>query len=101
MGYRQQATRVHDIVTGLGLSPMTPFHTQTPAMSWAYLSPKEIPLERLMGRKSLTFGKYYKPIANLPKTISIYNHLINIPTHSDMAGLSDDALIADLKQILA
>ncbi len=98
--YLEQAERVHRIASGLGLVPLRPFGPTAPAMSWGYLAPKEIPLERISEPGELTFGKYYKPLANLPQTLALYAHLVNIPTHPDVAGLSDSALEAEIARLL-
>ncbi|MGO4854408.1 DegT/DnrJ/EryC1/StrS family aminotransferase [Phaeovulum sp. W22_SRMD_FR3] len=98
--YLEQAERVHRIATGLGLAPLRPFGPAAPAMSWGYLGPQEIPLERITQARHLTFGKYYKPLADLPQTRALYAHLVNIPTHPDVAQLSDGMLEDEIARLL-
>jgi dTDP-4-amino-4,6-dideoxygalactose transaminase len=98
--YLEQAERVHRIASGLGLAPLRPFGPTAPAMSWGYLAPSEITLERVLEPGQLTFGKYYKPLADLPQTRALYAHLVNIPTHPDVAGMSDSALEAEIARLL-
>lgn len=90
--YLEQAERVHEIASGLGMSPIRPFGMTAPAMSWAYLAPNAVPVSRLLNSQRLTFAKYYKPLISLPKADQLYEHLVNIPTHPDVAYLSDSEL---------
>ncbi len=98
--YLEQAERVHSAAASLGLTPITPPCPTVPAMSWAYLSPKNISLEQLEKSERLTFAKYYKPIANLPQATALYSHLLNIPTHPDVAQLSDSELIDEISKVI-
>ncbi len=98
--YLEQSARVHSIASGLGFSPIRPFGLTAPAMSWGYIAPNEIPLERVMETRRLTFAKYYKPLANLPQTMALYSHLVNIPTHPDVAQLTDSELEDEIAQFL-
>ena len=98
--YFEQAERVHDIARELGLRPLTPFNIGAPAMSWGYLAETEIPLQKILDSKQLTFGKYYKPLADLPKTTELYRNLVNIPTHPDVALLSDRDLREAIERLL-
>ena len=96
----QQAARVVDIATSLGLQTLRPFGDASPATSWAFIAPKPIPLERIMNSPVLTLGKYYKPLAHLPNTVRLFDHLVNIPTHPDVAQLSDKVLKATIAAVL-
>ncbi|MDI3336424.1 DegT/DnrJ/EryC1/StrS family aminotransferase [Defluviimonas aestuarii] len=98
--YLEQAKRVYRIASDLGLSPIRPFGPTAPAMSWGYLAPNEIPLERIVEARRLTFGKYYKPLADLPQTTSLYSRLVNIPTHPDVSKLSDSELAEEIARLL-
>jgi len=98
--YLEQSARVHRIASGLGFSPIRPFGVTAPAMSWGYIGPNEIPLERVMETRRLTFAKYYKPLAESPKTKALYAHLVNIPTHPDVAALTDGELEDEIARLL-
>lgn len=91
-GFLEQAERVVGLAQGLGLRPLRPFGPAAPAMSWAFVAPAAVPLERVQQSKQLVLGKYYKPLAPLPNTVRLYDHLVNIPTHPDVARLSDGQL---------
>jgi hypothetical protein len=84
---------------GVGLSPLLPLASDTPAMSLPYLAQNSIPPENLMKAEKLTFGKYYKPLANLAVVSNIYTKIFNIPTHPDMALISDEEIINDVLKI--
>lgn len=95
--YLAQARRVAAIAAEFDLRPLRSFADTAPATSWPFVSPKPIPIERVMAAKHVTFGKYYKPLAEFPRTRALFDHLLNIPTHPDMAQLSD----ADLRSAIA
>lgn len=95
--FLDQAKRVAAIANDMGLRPLRPFGDAAPAMSWAFIARKPIPLERVLDSKPLVLGKYYKPLAPRPTTLWLYDHLVNIPTHPDVAKLSDN----DLQGVLA
>lgn len=98
--YQQQASRVAAVAGEFGLRPLHDFGQTAPAMSWPFVSPKPIPLETVLAAKHLTFGKYYKPLAELPRTRALFDHLLNIPTHPDMAKLSDTDLRSAIASVL-
>jgi dTDP-4-amino-4,6-dideoxygalactose transaminase len=90
--FQEQAARVVTLATDLGLRTLRPFGDAAPAMSWAFVAPMPISLDRILQSKTLVLGKYYKPLASLPRTLRLYDHLVNIPTHPDLARLGDDKL---------
>lgn len=97
--YLKQADRIKKIMEGVGLSPLLPLAPDTPAMSLPYLAQNSIPPGNLAKAHKLTFGKYYKPLANFPAVSDIYSKIFNIPTHPDMALVSDDEIINDVLTI--
>lgn len=98
--YLAQACRVATIAAEFDLRPLRDFGETAPAMSWPFVSPKPISLERVMSASHLTFGKYYKPLADFPRTRKLFDHLVNIPTHPDMARLSDADLRRAIESVL-
>lgn len=91
-----QAERVAAIAAELGFRPLRPFGAAAPAMSWAFVGPVPIPMERVLESKAFILGKYYRPLAELPMTTWLFSRLVNIPTHPDVAGISD----ADLSKVI-
>lgn len=94
--YYEQEERIGGIAAEMGLRPLLPLGGVTPKTSAAFLSEAPIPLGRLRLTRHIVFAKYYKPLATLPMTEKVYDHIINIPTHPDMAGASEDQIINDL-----
>lgn len=95
--FQDQAARVVRLAEDQGLRPLRPFCPAAPAMNWAFVAPHPIALDKVLASTPLVLGKYYKPLAPLPKTLSLYDHLVNIPTHPDVARLSDN----DLRGVMA
>lgn len=98
-GYFEQAERIEKLAIQVGLTPLMPVNHHVPAMSRAYLAPEAIPIDRLRTTRHATFGKYYKPLTRLVNASDLYNRLVNIPTHPDMAQASDDMIIEDLRRL--
>ena len=92
--YREQAARVARIAGELGLVPLLPVAEAPPATSLAFLADAPVPIERTRATARLVFAKYYKPLAPLPRTQALYDRLLNVPAHPDVAAL-DDAALAD------
>ena len=70
--YLEQAERVHRVSESVGLSPLLPFPSTSPAMSWPYLSPNAVLSEQITRSEKITFAKYYKPVADFPLANSLY-----------------------------
>ena len=94
--YYEQEARIEGIAREMGLRPLLPVGGPTPKTSCAFLAETEIPLERLRLTRHINFAKYYKPLAANPMTEEVYAHILNIPTHPNMAGASKDQIISDL-----
>ncbi len=98
--YLEQAERVHQISQSVGLSPLCPFPSKSPAMSWPYVSPNAVHMGQIELSKKLTFGKYYRPIVDLPQAKSLYSRMLNIPTHPDLRLLPDSVLEREISKII-
>lgn len=90
--FHEQAARVVSLAGTHGLQPLRPFGDAAPAMSWAFVAPRPVSLDRVLQSQTLILGKYYKPLVKLPLTLWLYDHLVNIPTHPDVGRLSDGEL---------
>jgi len=95
--YREQAARVREIGAEVGLKPLVPAPRGVPATSEPFLSHDAVPLDQLQKSRRLHFGKYYNPLMEMPKVASIYSNLVNVPTHPDVAQLSDSVLKHELE----
>lgn len=99
--YRQQAERIARIAADAGLRPLIPTEGVPPATSHPYLAPGPVPLKRLQQSRRLTFGKYYKPLSNGASAAEIFDCLVNIPTHPDVAEVSDEELRQEFSRLLS
>ncbi|UTW44878.1 DegT/DnrJ/EryC1/StrS aminotransferase family protein [bacterium SCSIO 12696] len=96
--YQAEYERIKAIGTALGLQvlggnvqhPGTP--SNVPFISQAPLGDIEHPV--------LPTARYYQPLENTPVASSIYERILNIPCHPQMATLSDDAIYSSLEGIL-
>lgn len=100
--YMEQAARIARLAEGTGLRPVRPFDGDAaPATSWVYLADGAVTLENLRESRRITYAKYYKPLAPLPRTLALYARLVNVPTHPDMARLGDGELTEELARVAA
>lgn len=68
--------------------------------SLPFLAPGRIARDAVLAPRHFTAAKYYQPLAPTPNAESIYDRIVNIPSHPDMAKLSDDAIRKDMNRIL-
>jgi dTDP-4-amino-4,6-dideoxygalactose transaminase len=94
--YLVQAERVMRVASAAGLRPVRPFGDAAPATSWVFLADRPIPIERVLAAEHVFLAKYYKPLAPLPRTLDLYSRLVNVPTHPDLAALSEGDLCSEL-----
>ncbi len=98
--YHAQAARVARLAAETGLRPVRPYDGDAaPATSWVYLADGPVRVENLRESRRVTYAKYYKPLAPLPRTLALYERLVNVPTHPDMARLGDGELAEELARI--
>ena len=90
--YLEQAERIQAIAGEFGLRPLVSGPLDRPAMNRPFLAEREIPLDRLRQSEKLQFGKYYVPLEKLQTTVRVFDGLVNIPTHPDVARLADHEL---------
>lgn len=99
--YHAQVERVHGIAREVGLHPIRPFAQTAPATSWAFKAEGDIPLVSIRAASRINFVKYYKPLRPLPRTVALFDRLLNIPTHPDVEALSDADLREELELVLS
>ena len=95
--YREQARRVSAIALDCGFAPLAPLDLGT-------LTPPHLPLlaprplaEADLVNRTLVLHKYYKPLSeSAPNAHAIYDRIVNIPCHPDMAMVANDELRACL-----
>lgn len=96
--YEQQAIRVLDISSTIGLRPLLPVSGTTVATSLPFLADHPVAVSRLENQL-LTLGKYYTPLAPTPNARAIYRRMVNVPSHPDVARLSTEDLTTILSHL--
>ncbi len=55
------------------------------------LAPRPLPMAAL-ANDILVVRKYYKPVRGLASSSHVYDHIVNVPCHGDVAALDDEAI---------
>lgn len=100
-GNLEQRERVIELAAQMDLRPLYRPDTGIPMTSIPLLYSRPITQERVDSTRFAVFAKYYRPLADLPNVTHIYQHLVNVPCHADMAALSDDQILTDLSIVTA
>jgi dTDP-4-amino-4,6-dideoxygalactose transaminase len=99
--YREQAQRVLEIARAAKLLPLAP-------MDLDVIIPPHLPLlarcpiaETSLANGQFVIRKYYKPLMETPtgNAQAIYDRIVNIPCHPDMAALRDEEIGTCLRDI--
>jgi hypothetical protein len=99
--YHEQAQRITQLALAAGLRPLLPgcdFGIQSaaaPAMSLPFVAPHAVPVEALRNDR-FCMAKYYKPLARTATATALYDRLLNVPSHADMAQVPD----AEIRRVL-
>lgn len=95
--YHEQAQRIADLAAAAGLRPLLPAcvpgadSTDAPAMSLPFVAPYPVSIAELRNDR-FCMAKYYKPLASTANAEDLFAHLLNVPSHPDMAQVSDSAI---------
>lgn len=95
--YEMQGVRIRSIAERAGLRPLLPEVMRTVATSLPFIAPRPLPVPELQN-PHFVIGKYYKPLADLPMARTIYNHLLNVPSHPDMKRVSSENILSVLRR---
>lgn len=87
--YLDQRARVIEIAKTFGAHPLVNPPEFLPMTSVPLVMPAPISLEVVSNSQHLTLAKYYKPLKPLPVLSGLFAHLVNVPSHPDVAELSD------------
>ena len=96
----QQRDRVVKLASALGLRPLHVPAQNIPMTSIPFLVPHELPYTQLARTRHMTFEKYYVPASPKPNVTHLYDRIVNIPCHKDVAMLEDDAICSDIRSVL-
>ena len=97
--YEMQAWRILHICERAGLQPLLPFEGSTVATSVPFLASNPIAISQF-DNPLLTLGKYYQPLISSPAACSIYERIVNVPSHPDVARIDTEDLVAMLRRIM-
>jgi dTDP-4-amino-4,6-dideoxygalactose transaminase len=97
--YLEQAARVTEIASKVGLHPLYSFDGTTPATSLPFCAETCIRQQDVDAAQHLMLAKYYIPLADTPNCLDIYHRLVNIPCHPDVALLTEEKLLADFTRL--
>ena len=96
--YEIQARRILRICERVGLRPLLPLESSTVAMSMPFLANRPIAISH-SDNPILTLGKYYQPLASSPTALYIYERIVNVPSHPDVARIETEDLVSTLAQL--
>jgi len=94
--YAEQQARIVKLAIGSGLLPLINPEKSQPFTSVPFLAPQPMGRENLELSRNLTFAKYYQPISQTPNARFIFERIVNIPSHPDVAKLTDRAVLDDM-----
>jgi dTDP-4-amino-4,6-dideoxygalactose transaminase len=94
--YSEQRARIVGLSRSVGLQPLLkPFEAPL-STSVPFLAAQPVPVKKLRQSRHFTFAKYYQPIAETPNSRWVFDRSVNIPTHPDMANLTDREILEDI-----
>jgi dTDP-4-amino-4,6-dideoxygalactose transaminase len=99
--YLEQEERVIKLASRFGLKPLLQNKNRTAKTSCAFLHHKAVQVPDVDEMTYLHFGKYYKPLRPLPNAKTLYENLVNIPTHPDLSQLTDAEIGQDIEKTLS
>lgn len=95
-----QRDRIMTLARQAGLSPLATPQSGIPMTSMPFLAEGPVSPDAINATQHATFAKYYRPLALLPQVTYLYERLINIPCHPDMAQLTDAQILEDISTCL-
>lgn len=99
--YLEQTARVVDIAAKAGLKPLYPLDENIPATSLPFCGTDKVLEENIDAAQHLMLSKYYQPLAQTPNCLDIFDRLVNIPCHPDVALVNDEKLLEDFSRLTA
>lgn len=68
--------------------------------SMPFVAQVPIAQEAIQRTKHLTFAKYYKPLSAQPVVTRLYENIVNISCHADIATVGDLEILQDILSCL-
>lgn len=98
--YEDQRARITALFARCGIAPLSDPRDAPLTNSLAVMFPNPFDPHRLKQPFRIATARQYEPLAMRPQAQTIYDHLINFPTHLDMVRLSDADILAEIEQLL-
>ena len=100
--YIEQAERIRNIVIELGLSTLSGIPNGKIMGNIPVVCPGVVQLSKLLEEDgAIQFGKYYKPLSpNKKQSSDLFDRMLNIPCHGELANLSDNQITDSIRSIL-
>ena len=97
--YLEQTARITEIAAKVGLKPLYPFNENVPATSLPFCANGPIREMDIDAAQNIALSKYYMPLEKTPNCLDIFDRLVNIPCHADVAYVRDDKLLEDFSRL--
>jgi len=89
--YLMQEQRIINLALQCGYQQLLPGNNNIPKTSIPMMHENLIRTDSIQNNL-MQFGKYYKPLKKTKNTMTIFNKILNIPCHPDVAKLSNSQL---------
>ncbi|MEX1034766.1 MAG: DegT/DnrJ/EryC1/StrS family aminotransferase [Sneathiella sp.] len=97
--YLEQTLRIIEIAAKAGLKPLYPFDENIPVTSLPFCAAETVLKENIDKSEHLVLSKYYLPLAQTPSCLDIFDRLVNIPCHPDVALVKEEKLFEDFSRL--
>ena len=99
--YREQRARIADLFAHVGVAPLFDPDTAPLTTSLPVRLPGLVDSTKLAAPRRIPVSRQYAPLVPQPRADALYARLINFPTHPDMAQLTDEQIMSEIRQLLA
>jgi dTDP-4-amino-4,6-dideoxygalactose transaminase len=98
--YLEQRQRVVHLAERAGFSGLGAPQDGLPMTSLPLLAPTPVTEPSIRRARYVTLGKYYKPLRELPVLSELFERLVNVPCHPDVAGITDVQFLEEFDRLL-
>lgn len=99
--YAVQRERITALARMAGLRPLAEAPSTAPLMSVAFLCEAPLPVSALAAMEHVPAAKYYEPLCETKNARQVYDHVICLSAHAEMARVSDTQISADLDRLMS
>jgi dTDP-4-amino-4,6-dideoxygalactose transaminase len=98
--YREQRARIAGLFARVGIVPLFDPDTAPLTTSLPMHLPAPVDNAKLVAPRLIPVSRQYAPLVSRPQVDALYARLINFPTHPDMAQLTDERIMSEIRQLL-